>query len=158
MKRKRSCPYLIPQGTRGRKRGRCKINPNRIIPIFFDSNTWKPNWEFLPNCEQIIALAGYKLPSHHDSSIVFKAYARTLTNQISNWLRNEYGFNFLSIKMEEDKRVHYGFSRKMEHQKNNLIRAENRMISAIRMAESKEALTDSRVLQIIKNEKQKAIV
>jgi hypothetical protein len=142
----------MPQAVRGRKRGRCKVNPNRIIPIFFDLNTWKPHWEFLPNNEQIINLAGYKLPKHPDSALVFKSQARTVINQIGKWLCDEYGFNYLSVKMEEDKRVHHGFSRKIEHQKNNLLRVEKRKQAAIKMAEAKEGLTDSKIIDMVKRD------
>jgi hypothetical protein len=142
--------YLINKKSKKSKNGHRKIDPNRIIPCFF-LETGKPNFEFLPNCEQLVPLAHYSWPRNPDTAKIFRGnFQKGIFDAIIH-LQNEWGFNIVAVRFLEDKRVHYGFTRKLELQLNSLVRKEKARDASITRAKQVEALTDPRALALIES-------
>jgi hypothetical protein len=142
--------YLINKKNKKTKSGHRRIDPNRIIPCFF-LETGKPNFEFLPNCEQLVQLAHYSWPRNSDTARVFRGNFQTGILQAIIHLQNEWGFNIVAVKFLEDKRVHYGFTRKLELQLNSLVRKEKSRDALIKRAQQVEAITDPKALKLIES-------
>lgn len=142
--------YLIPKSNnRHSKNGTRKVDPNRVIPCFFIPETGKPNFEFLPNAEQLVTLAYYTFPKNPDSLKVFlRNFQSNGINIAIKHLQNEWGFNIVAVKLPIDKRVHYGFTRKLELQLNSLIRKETARNALIARTQQIEAITDPRALKL----------
>jgi hypothetical protein len=139
--------YLIEKRNKRSKNGRNKIDPNRIIPCFFVPETAKPNFEFLPNCEQLISLAYYTPPKNPDSAKVFRSNFQAGIYTAIKHLQTEWGFNIVAVKLPDDKRVHYGFTKKRELQLNSLLRAESARDAKIKRVTQIKNIIDPKLLE-----------
>ena len=94
-------------------------------------------------------MAGYKWPKNPDIITSYRSRFSVAAHTAINWLRYEFGFGSLvQVRLEEDHRIHVGFTRKLELQMNNLLRFEERENNAHAKKEFIEGMTSPKAIDM----------
>lgn len=143
--------YFMPIKFGSRNYGSNKVDCNKIICCFFDENG-KPKWNELFTCDQIIEMVDYKLPTNKKLKAHYKCKFRTYLIWAVNWLCEEHGLNIVQARISDNKRVCYGFTKRLQIQASSIDRKITQRNNKIERVKNRKSIADKKSLQLIKHE------
>jgi len=147
--------YFMPINFGKNNCGSHKIDCNKIICVFFNEKG-KPRWEELFTCDQIMQLVDFVLPRNKNKIYLRMKFQIQLIKTI-NWLCEEHGLNMVQIKISDNKRINYGFSKSLQTQASSIDRKIESRNTLIERTKNRKSISNRKALHLLKDKEERSL-